>query len=228
MRERIIAGISVQIVRKRIRSMNLTVRPPEGTVRLSVPTRTSNRVIDRFVQEHESWIHVQQEKIRMEYPQHQYQSGECMYHFGEPLHLLVQETGRRGSVRRTGDVLLLSAPKDSTPEQRKAWVEAWQRTQLHEQAEHLLTKWADIIGVEVREWHIKRMRTRWGTCNYAAHRIWLSLALAEKPLPCVEYVVVHELCHLLEASHNERFWAYVERYLPDWRERKQKLNESVQ
>ena len=220
MRERIIAGIPVQIVRKRIRSMNLTVRSPEGTVRLSVPTRTPNQVIDRFVQEHESWIHVQQEKIRMEYPQHQYQSGECMYHFGVPLHLLVQETGGRGSVQRTGDVLLLSAPKDSTPEQRKAWIEGWQRAQLHEQAEHLLTKWAEIIGVEVREWHIKRMRTKWGTCNYAAHRVWLSLALAEKPLPCVEYVVVHELCHFLHGNHSADFWREVERYLPDWQARR--------
>lgn len=228
MNERIIEGIPVQIVRKRIRSMNLSVRPPEGTVRLSVPLRTSNRVIDRFVSEHIQWIHIQQAKIRMAYPQHQYVSGEHVYSFGTPLELVVLETGKRGSVQRTGDVLVLSAPNDSTPEQRKRWIETWQREQLHEQADYLLVKWADCIGVEVREWHIKRMRTKWGTCNYTAHRIWLSLALAEKPLPCVEYVVVHELCHLLEASHNARFWACVERYLPDWRERKRQLNEPLQ
>lgn len=227
MKERIIGGIPVQVVRKRIRSMNLSVRPPEGIVRLSVPMRTPYRVIDHFVLEHEHWIRVQQAKIRMAHPQHQYMSREHVYSFGTPLELIVQETGKRGSALRTGDVLILSAPKDSTPEQRKTWIENWQRAQLHEQAEYLLTKWAEIIGVEVREWHIKRMRTKWGTCNYAAHRIWLSLALAEKPLPCVEYVMVHELCHLLEASHNTRFWACVERYLPDWRERKQQLNESV-
>ncbi len=227
MKERIIGGIPVQIVRKRIRSMNLSVRPPEGIVRLSVPMRTPYRVIDHFVLEHEHWIRAQQAKIRMAHPQHQYTSGEHVYSFGTLLELIVQETGKRGSVLRTGDILLLSAPKDSTPEQRKSWIEGWQRAQLHEQAEYLLTKWAEIIGVEVQEWHIKRMRTKWGTCNYTAHRIWLSLALAEKPLPCVEYVVVHELCHLLEASHNARFWACVERYLPDWQERKRRLNEPV-
>ena len=228
MKERRIGGIPVQIVRKRIRSMNLSVRPPEGTVRLSVPLHTPNPVIDRFVLEHINWIHVQQVKIRMTHPQHQYTSGERVYSFGTPLELVVQETGKRGSVQRTGDVLVLSAPKDSTQEQREHWIETWQRAQLHEQAEYLLIKWADCIGVEVREWHIKRMRTKWGTCNYTAHRIWLSLALAEKPLPCVEYVVVHELCHLLEASHNAQFWACVERYLPDWRERKRQLNEPLQ
>lgn len=227
MSERIIHGIPVNIVRKSIRSMNLSVRAPEGTVRLSVPKRTSMRTIERFVAEHIDWIQTQQARIRRLHPPHAYVSGETIYSFGFPLRLLVQ-TGSRGTAVRAGTTLLLTAPEDSTAEQRAKLIARWQRAQLQELAGELLDIWASRIGVEVREWHIKRMRTKWGTCNYTAHRIWLSLALAEKPVECVEYVVVHELCHLLEPSHSARFWGYVERYLPDWRERKKQLNDPTE
>ena len=89
----------------------------------------------------------------------------------------------------------------------------------------LLHQWAPRLQVDVKEWHIRRMRTKWGTCNYRAHRIWLSLALAEQPMDCVEYVVVHELLHLRVPNHSKAFWSLMEQYIPDWKQRRTRLNQ---
>lgn len=222
-----IDGISVTVVRKNIKSLNLYVKAPDGRVHLSVPAHTSDRAVRVFVHAHMDWIVRQQRLVRARHVPRRYETGEQIFVFGEPCSLEVHETETRRDcgVRRTGNCLVLTASVKSTCEQREQLVWRWQREQLREVAGDLLAHWAPVMHVQVREWHIKRMKTRWGTCNYSAHRIWLNLALAEQPLECVEYVVVHELCHLLEASHSERFWKLMTKFLPDWPERRARLNQ---
>lgn len=224
--EIIVSGICVTVVRKKIRSMNIYVKPPDGQVRVSVPVCTSDGIVRQFVLSHLHWIEQQRANVLARYPVYHYITGEIYPVFGVPHTLILQDgkTKRSCGVYKKGNTVIMTALPHSTEEERKALFQKWQRKQLHDVISIMLHRWANTIGVEVREWHIKRMKTKWGTCNYRAHRIWLSLTLAEKPIPCVEYVVVHELCHLLEPNHSARFWEYMTQYLPDWKERRKRLN----
>ncbi|MDO4286559.1 MAG: SprT family zinc-dependent metalloprotease [Eubacteriales bacterium] len=224
--EIVVNGISVTVVRKKIRSMNIYVKPPDGQVRVSVPTRTSDRMVQQFVLSHLGWIERQRVNVIVRHPVYHYVTGEIYPVFGVPHTLILQDgkTKRTCGVYKEDNAVIMTALPGSTVEERKVLFQKWQRRQLHDVVSIMMHRWANAIGVEVREWHIKRMKTKWGTCNYRAHRIWLSLALAEQPIACVEYVVVHELCHLLEPRHNARFWEYMTQYLPDWGERRKRLN----
>lgn len=221
-----ISGIPVTVDRRKIKSMNLYVKPPDGAVRVSAPMRTSDRTIRAFVQAHVDWIQKQQEKMRVSFPQRAYVTGETVPFFAERMSLCVIEATSKHTcgVWREDGRLVLAAPAGSTAEQREEILRRWQREQLRQIAGEMLANWAERMQVHVREWHIKRMKTKWGSCNFQAHRIWLNLALAEQPMDCVEYVVVHELCHLLEPSHNARFWNLMTQYLPDWKARRTRLN----
>lgn len=227
MSEMKINGISITVVRRDIKSLNLYVKPPDGAVRVSAPRRTSDRTVRAFVQSHMDWIQRQQERMRASFPVREYVTGETVPVFGVPTPLYVTETAskRTCGVRMEHGQLVLTAPQESTLEQREERLRRWQREQLRKIADSLLERWAARMHVQVKEWHIKRMKTKWGSCNFRAHRIWLNLALAEQPVECVEYVVVHELCHLLEPSHNARFWNLMTQYLPDWEARRTRLNE---
>lgn len=226
MSQMIVDGVSVTVIRKKIRSMNIYVKAPNGEVRVSVPDRTSEQLIRQFVASHMDWIEVQRQKMLARHVVHHFATGERYPVFGVPHTLVVQhgKTRRTCGVYKDGTHLMMTAMPQSTEEEREALLQKWQRTQLQDVASVMLHRWADDIGVEVKEWHIRRMHTKWGTCNYRAHRIWLSLALAEQPMECVEYVVVHELVHLLVPNHSAEFWALMTQYMPDWKERRIKLN----
>ncbi|MDO5785116.1 MAG: SprT family zinc-dependent metalloprotease [Eubacteriales bacterium] len=221
-----INGIPVTVDRRNIKSLNLYVKPPDGKVRVSAPMRTGDRTIRAFVQSHVDWIQKQQENMRASFPQHKYVTGETVLVFGEqvPLFVIDATSKRTCGARLEERRLVLTVPAESTVEQREKLLRSWQREQLKEIADGMLQRWAKLMYVQVNEWHIKRMKTKWGSCNFHAHRIWLNLALAEQPVECVEYVVVHELCHLLEPSHSTRFWNLMTQYLPDWKERRTRLN----
>ena len=223
-------GIPVTVVRKQIKSFNLYVKAPDGQVRLSVPLRTSDRAARAFVHAHLDWIARQQRAVRARHIPRRCESGESIPVFGVRCVLEVREAQSRRDcgVQREENRLTLTAPAHSTCEQREEILRRWQREQLREATGALLAHWALRMHVHVREWHIERMKTRWGSCNCGAQRIWLNLALAEQPPACVEYVVVHELCHLLEPSHSERFWRLMTQFLPDWPQRRASLNRKEQ
>lgn len=222
-----IDGLRVTVVRKAIQSMNLYVKAPDGRIRVSAPVRTSDRAVRAFVHAHLSWIAAQQEVMRRRYVARRWETGETVFVFGTPHTLAVcaDPQKKRWGVRQDGNRLLLIVPENSTDSQREQMYQRWQRTQLRAAVSGLLAEWEPALGVHAAEWHIKRMKTKWGSCNYRAHRIWLNLSLAEQSMECVEYVVVHELCHLLEPSHNERFWALMTQFLPDWQQRRTTLNQ---
>ncbi|NTV90617.1 MAG: M48 family metallopeptidase, partial [Clostridiales bacterium] len=125
-----------------------------------------------------------------------------------------------------GDKLILKLPPGYSKEKREKLVNEWLRRNLHKEIPALLEKWQPIIGVKILDWGIKNMKTRWGTCNIKARRIWLNLRLAQKPRECLEYVVVHELVHLLERKHNKVFKDYMSRFIPEWKLIKAGLNGS--
>lgn len=216
-----IGGLQVQLVRKRIKNLNLSVRGVEGRVRVSAPTRVSEQEIRRFVESRLAWI--QQHKARLaalpEQPELNYVSGETHYFLGQRYPLVLQTVAPKQTGLRMSDdaVLLLAATDSSDAAQRRALLEAWYRQQLSALIPPLIEKYEPMMGVQVAEWRIRKMKTRWGSCNIPKRRIWINLELAKLPIACLEHIVVHEMVHLLERGHNARFYAFMDQFLPDWR-----------
>jgi predicted metal-dependent hydrolase len=216
----LIDDIPVEIIRKPVRQMRLSIRPPQGQLRVTVPMRTTQATIHEVVLRKQAWIRKHQAAFQQRTPPPtlDYASGETHYYQGQTLRLCVQEQPGRAQV------LLLAAaaefhlrvPPGTTPAQRAQVLARWRRAQLQAQLPAILAKWEPLVGARANAWGVKQMKTRWGTCSIQARRIWLSLELSQWPLACLEYVVVHELTHLHERLHNARFWHLVGQALPEW------------
>ncbi|OWP62349.1 metal-dependent hydrolase [Hymenobacter amundsenii] len=222
-----IAGLQIDLVRKRMRSLRLTVYAG-GRIRVSVPLQTPTAAIEEFVQARRGWIEKHQQRFaaREPAPQPRYESGETVPYLGQAYELLVSPTMGRASVVLLPEngQLHLRVPEGSTAAQREAVLTAWYRQQLKQMLPTLFTRWELVVGRTAVAWGVKQMRTRWGTCNIGARRVWLNLELVKRPLPCLEYVLVHELTHLHERLHNARFWGLMDQFMPDWRLHKAELN----
>ena len=227
MRKITVSGVEVSVLRKAIRHLRLGVYPPDGTVRLAAPIGVSDEELELAIVNRLPWIRRQQARFagRPRQAQQELVTGERHYFLGQPYILQVGE--RRGtprvSLQGADSIELLVRPSSSLVDRTRA-LEQWYREQLKDLIPPLLTAWQPKMRVEAAEWGVKKMRTRWGSCNIRARRIWLSLELARKPAACLEYVVVHELTHLLERRHNRRFVAYMDQFLPTWRLARAELN----
>jgi predicted metal-dependent hydrolase len=146
-------------------------------------------------------------------------TGDFIPVFGDEAQLCVRESrsARRAVHLEADGQLVMQLAPGSSREERATLLDGWYRRQLRDRIPALIATWEPVMGVSVAAWGVKRMRTRWGSCNPQARRIWLSLELARRPISCLEYVVVHEMVHLLERGHNRRFYAFMDRFLPDWR-----------
>lgn len=219
-------GVVVAFTRKRIKNFYLRIERGHGSVKLSAPHTASDDEIRGVIDSRIEWIKRHQARLIAAPPiiRLRYETGETHYFLGQPLTLEVVEHDRRGSqVERRGDRLTLALRRRSRFEQRERAVRDWYRSELKRLVPALIAKWQPVLGVHVAQWQLKQMRSRWGTCNIRARRVWLNVELAKFPPECLEYVVVHEMVHLLERSHNARFHAFMTRFLPDWRERKRTL-----
>jgi predicted metal-dependent hydrolase len=216
----LIDDISVEIIRKPVRQMRLSIRPPQGLLRVTVPMRTTQATIREVVLRKQAWIRKHQAAFqqRTPPPELHFAPGETHYYQGQALRLCVQEQPGRARVLLPADTgeLHLLVPPGTTPAQRAQVLARWRRAQLQAQLPAILAKWEPVVGARAAEWGIKQMKTRWGTCSIRARRIWLSLELSQWPLACLEYVVVHELTHLHERLHNARFWHLVGQAMPEW------------
>lgn len=225
-----IGDLQVEVVRKNIRSLRLTVYAPDGRIRVAVPSRTSDQAIQDFVLARRTWINKHQEKFKSQKPaiELQYVSGETHYYQGVR-HLLQVHSfdGTPHLVCRASQVLDLFIRDDSTRQQREKVLLTWYRQQLKAQLPEMVARWQKVVGVQVNEWGVKQMKTRWGTCNIRARRIWLNLELVKRPTLCLEYVVVHELVHLHERLHNARFWGLMDQFMPAWRTHREQLKTTV-
>jgi predicted metal-dependent hydrolase len=218
--------ITAEVVQKDIKNIHLSVYPPNGRVKIAAPLRMDVETIRIFAISKLGWIKRQQTKLRnqeREAPR-EYISRESHYYLGVRYLLKVVERDSKQSVAIKHDNLILQVKPDTNAEQRQILLQEWYRAQLKALVPHYIAKWEKIMGVQVSEFGIKKMKTKWGTCNTAAKRIWINLELAKKPLECLEYIVVHEMVHLLERSHNARFIAYMNQFLPQWRNLKEELN----
>lgn len=225
-----VRGIRVEVVRKDIKNLHLGVYPPAGRVRVAVPLVVADEAVRLAVIDKLAWIRRQKAKFAEQPRQSQREmvNGESHYFWGKRYRLRVHEVDApaRVAVRGIASLDLFVRP-GATALQREELLQGWYRQQLKARVPILLAKWQPVLGVQVGHWGIKKMKTKWGSCNIAAQRIWLNLELAKKPAMCLEYVVVHELVHLLERSHSERFTALMDGWMPDWRNRRAVLNSGV-
>ena len=222
-----VSGISVEVIRKDIKNLHLAVYPPNGRVRVAVPLRTRDETVRLAVISRLGWIRRQQRRLAQQQRQSQREmvTGESHYVLGQRyrLHVIEQEAPPAVVIRNSRTLELRVRP-NADRDKREQVLQRWHRQLLREQIPALLAKWEPIIGVNVAAYGIKRMKTRWGTCNIEARRIWLNLELAKKPPVCLEYILVHEMVHLLERRHNDRFRKYMDAVLPQWRLHRDLLN----
>jgi predicted metal-dependent hydrolase len=226
-REITVSGIRVGIVRKPIKNLHLGVYPPLGRVRVAAPLYVSDESVRLAVISRLAWIKRKQALYegQARESEREYVSGESHYFEGRRYRLNVIEHDGAGRVRvRNQKIIDLFVRAGGDRVQRERIMLAWYRAHLRETLPVLIARWESAIGVTVASWDIKRMKTKWGTCSVEARRIWLNLELAKKPPKCLEYVVVHELVHLLERQHNERFTAQLDRLMPQWRHVRDELN----
>lgn len=222
-----IGGIPLTIEKKKIKNIYLKVLSPNGKVVISAPKRMSLKAIEEFVISKQDWILDKRKRYENQTIQEdlQYETGEKIMFFGKEYLLEVQEYGGHKKIVLEEDKIQMYIKEGSTKEQRQQCLNEWYRKQLKLRIPELIEKWEPVMKVQVKEWNVKNMKTRWGTCNIAAHRIWLNLQLAKSKPECLEYVVVHEMTHLLERNHNERFYGYMDLFLPEWRKLRKELNE---
>jgi len=205
--------------------MHLYVKPPNGKVMVSAPLNMKDETIERFVRTKISWIKKQRSKFDEQPRQskREYVSGETFYLWGKQYYLQT-EYGKTNSLSLSGEKAILTVRKTSTAEQRENYIREWYRELLKAEITRLLPKWEKITGLKCSGWQTKYMTTRWGTCNAKTLKIWLNLQLAKKTPECLEYVILHELVHLVEKTHNDRFISLMDKYMPMWREIKTTLN----
>lgn len=220
-----IAGIPIEVFKKDIKNMHLSVKPPNGSVTVSAPLTMNDLTIERFVRTKIGWIKKQIEKFdnQLRQSEREHVSGETMYVWGKQYYLKMTYGGKN-SLMLSADKALLTVRKDSTPEKREAFIREWYRDLLKEEIIKKLAKWEEITDLHPNGWQTKYMTTRWGTCNTKTGKIWLNLQLAQKTPECLEYVILHELVHLVGKKHNDRFVFLMDKHMPMWREIKVKLN----
>jgi predicted metal-dependent hydrolase len=222
-----VRGIQVEVVRKDIKNLHLGVYPPNGRVRVAAPLRVNDEAVRLAVISRLGWIRRQQNGFERQDRQSQREmvTGESHYVQGRRYRLDVIEQDGPASVRLSNTrTLELRMRPEASRDQREAALHRWYRQRLRQRIPQLIAQWEPEIGVTVADWGIKRMKTRWGTCNVEARRVWLNLELAKKPASCLEYILVHEMVHLLERHHNERFRELMDRLMPLWREYREELN----
>jgi len=224
----IIDDIEIEVTKKNIKTIRLSVHPPNGEVKVSASKRMTDESIRVFILSRLSWIKKQrlrfdnQEKI----PEMEYISGESHYYFGERylLNVIYGSTNKSKVEIRNDEYIDLHVKIGSNKEKKEKAMKEWYRKKLKASIPPIIEKWEKNMNLKVNDWGVKQMKTRWGTCNINAKRIWINLELAKKPLHCLEYIIVHEMSHLLERGHGERFKSIMDKYYPQWKEVKAELN----
>ena len=218
----VIGNIPAVVKRKPIRNIYIRVYPPDGRVVVTVPVLMPWRSISDFINLKRSWIikqHHQLKKIQQERP-NRFVSGEHHLYEGEKYILEIRTCNRQPVVYMEKKKLILVARPEHNKEAREKILDNWYRERMKLKLPALLEKWEGIMNIKVSELRVRKMKTKWGTCNASERRIWLSLELAKYPDSILEYILVHEMVHLLERKHNQRFYALMDQYLPDWDKRK--------
>jgi predicted metal-dependent hydrolase len=221
-----LGDLAIEVTLKEIKNVHLSVHPPAGRVTISAPLRMSLDTVRVFAISKLDWIRRQQQKIREQErePEREYLDRESHYVWGKRYLLAVEERNEPPAIQLRHRQLVLSIRPGTATEKRDALVESWYREQVKRAAPTLIATWEPRLGVQVAGLFVQRMRTRWGSCNPAACNIRLNTDLAKKPRECLEYIVVHEMVHLLEPTHNARFVFLMDRFMPQWQFHREVLN----
>lgn len=223
-----IGNVPVTVLRKQnLKNVYLRILPPDGQVTVSAPSYVTNAELSNFLLSKLPDIYMRQERMRSQPRQTErtYVSGEAHYLWGKPYRLQVVYAGTRASVTKRASKLVMTVPQGYTVEQRERVMTEWYRGELRRVLQSATRRCMQTTGIEADDFRIKNMKTRWGTCNIPQRRIWVNLQLVKKPPVCLDYVLIHELVHLVEANHTHRFHKLVEKYCPTWREAEKALKE---
>ena len=221
-----LGNIPVDVVLKDIKNVHLSVYPPTGRVRISAPSRMKLDTIRVYAISKLDWIKRQQKKIQgqeRETPR-EYVERESHLVWGKQYLLKLNVVKTKPSVELKHGHLVMNVRAKSSKVYKRELLDTWYREQLNKEVQPLIAKWESNIGVKVNRLFIQRMKTKWGSCNFRKQTIRLNTDLARKPIHCLEYVVIHELVHILEPSHNSRFVTLIERFVPQWKHYRDQLN----
>ena len=223
-----VAGINVDVVYKDIKNLHIGVYPPVGRVRVAAPKRLDDDQVRLALVKRLPWIRSQRDRLQRADRQSQREmvAGESHYVWGSRYRLKLLERGGHPHVELDGNRLVLYLPEGTSAERRRELLDRWYRARLREAVPKVIARWEPTIGVQVPRWTIRRMKTKWGSCNRETGHIWLNLELAKKHPDCLEYVAVHEMTHLLERGHGRRFVKLMDGFMRDWRARRDRLNEA--
>jgi predicted metal-dependent hydrolase len=222
-----LGDISIAVTRKAIKNVHLSVHPPDGRVTMSAPTATRPEVARAYAISKIGWIRQQQAKLRnqaRETPR-QFVERESHYLWGRRYLMTVVEREAIPGVTLDHKRITLRVRPGTDQAKRARIIHRWHKALLHEFIPPLIKRWEPKLGVHVVAYFLQRMKTKWGSCNHSAGHIRLNTELVKKPKDLIEYVVVHEMVHLIEPTHNERFISILTDNFPTWREARAELNE---
>lgn len=221
-----LGDIAVDVVLKDIKNVHLSVHPPSGRVRIAAPRRMKLDTIRVFAVSKLAWIRQQQRKLRAQEREtpREYLDRESHYLWGKRYLLRISERDLAPGLALSHSRMILTVRAGTDEAAKEAIVALWYRQQIRAAASDLIAKWEPLLGVSVNRVFVQQMKTRWGSCNPHARAIRLNTELAKKPKECLEYIVVHEMIHLIEPTHNARFVALMDRFMPKWQFLRQKLN----
>jgi len=222
--------LEINIIRKKVKHLRMTISPPYGEIKISAPLAVSNYTIREFVFTQLNWIKKHQNKYKNQIiqPQLNFLSGEYHYYLGKQYQLKVIDivSTRDKKITIDDNYISLYVKPDLLSDKRERFLYEWYRSEIKKIIPGLIKRWEPVIGKKVLEWRIRRMKSRWGSCNIKEKRIWLNLELIKKPPECIEYVLVHEMVHLLERYHNKNFYCYMDQFLPQWKTYRKLLNQN--
>ncbi|MDD2229727.1 MAG: SprT family zinc-dependent metalloprotease [Candidatus Cloacimonetes bacterium] len=216
----------INVVHKKMKSIRLAINASTGQIRISAPFHISEQQIRHFVESKLAWLEKHTVAVKpTTFTTKKYINGETHFLEGKEYQLCLIENSAINKISIKGNATIeMRTIAGATAAKRETQMYNWYRARLEQKVNPLITYWQKVMNVQLNEWGIKKMKSRWGSCNTKAKRIWINTELAKKPDRLLEYLIVHELAHLLEASHNEVFKAYMDKFIPDWRQRRRELN----
>lgn len=223
----LLGDLSIRVTRKAIKNVHLSVHPPGGHVTLVAPSNTRLEVARAYAISKLGWIRDQQAKLKAQAREapRQFVGRESHYLWGRRYLLSVIERDARPGVTLSHKYMTLTVRPGSDQEKRAEVVHEWHKRLLHQEVPPLITRWEQKLGVKVTRYYLQKMKTKWGSCNHRAGNIRLNTELVKKPKALLEYIIVHEMAHLIEPTHNEQFVAILDQHYPGWREARDELNE---
>ena len=222
----LLENIPIEVEKKKIKNMHIYVKPPFGDVLITAPKYITDKQIKEFIRERADWIIENVERMQNSpvTPEPTYDTGDTISVWGELYTLEVFEDTRYSMTLNDDGIATLVVREGCAQEQKEAFVLEWYRDELKERVEILLPQWEEYTGLHCSSWQSKNMKSRWGTCNTKTNKIWLNVKLAEHPVECLEYVILHELAHTVVPNHSAEFKAILSQYMPEWKQVKKRLN----